>query len=139
MTHASRSVRRRPALRADEPPPAVIVGLDCITGLQTARLLDARGIPIVGVVADRRHFCARTRIPRLIVEAELRGPALVEALERLADRLPGPAGHKSRYEDPAIEKLAGIAKDAKHKDASYVFTNVDMFADAKRFKKAMKL
>jgi uncharacterized protein YecE (DUF72 family) len=54
-------------------------------------------------------------------------------------RLPGPAGHKSRYEDPAIEKLASIAKEAKHKDATYVFTNVDMFADAKRFKKAMKL
>jgi uncharacterized protein YecE (DUF72 family) len=54
-------------------------------------------------------------------------------------RLAGPAGHKSRYEDPAIEKLALLAKDAKHKDATYVFTNVDMFADAKRFKKAMKL
>ena len=54
-------------------------------------------------------------------------------------RLAGPAGHKSRYEDPAIEKLAVLAKDAKHKDATYVFTNVDMFADAKRFKKAMKL
>jgi uncharacterized protein YecE (DUF72 family) len=54
-------------------------------------------------------------------------------------RLPGPAGHKSRYEDPAIERLAEIAKAGKHKDATYVFTNVDMFADAKRFKKAMKL
>jgi uncharacterized protein YecE (DUF72 family) len=54
-------------------------------------------------------------------------------------RLPGPAGHKSRYEDPAIEKLAALARDAKQKDATYVFTNVDMFADAKRFKKAMKL
>lgn len=54
-------------------------------------------------------------------------------------RLPGPAGHKSRYEDPAIEKLAELAKSAKHKDATYVFTNVDMFADAKRFKKAMKI
>ena len=54
-------------------------------------------------------------------------------------RLPGPAGHKSRYDDPAIEKLAALAKDAKHKDVTYVFTNVDMSADAKRFKKAMKL
>ncbi len=54
-------------------------------------------------------------------------------------RLPGPAGHKSRYEDPAIEKLAELAKAAKHDDVTYVFTNVDMFADAKRFKKAMKL
>ena len=53
-------------------------------------------------------------------------------------RLPGPAGHKSRYEDPAIEKLAELASNAKNKDATYVFTNVDMFADAKRFKKAIK-
>jgi uncharacterized protein YecE (DUF72 family) len=53
-------------------------------------------------------------------------------------RMPGPAGHKSRYEDPAIEKLAELAMSAKNKEATYVFTNVDMFADAKRFKKAIK-
>jgi uncharacterized protein YecE (DUF72 family) len=53
-------------------------------------------------------------------------------------RLPGPAGHKSRYEDPAIEKLGELAKASKNKDATYVFTNVDMFADAKRLKKATK-
>jgi uncharacterized protein YecE (DUF72 family) len=54
-------------------------------------------------------------------------------------RLPGPAGHKSRYEDPAIERLAQIASDPKNEHAIYVFTNVDMFADAKRLKRAMKL
>lgn len=53
-------------------------------------------------------------------------------------RLPGPAGHKSRYEDPAIEKLAEIAGADPDQEATYVFTNVDMFADAKRFKKAMR-
>lgn len=54
-------------------------------------------------------------------------------------RLPGPAGHKSRYEDPAIERLASLAASAEHESATYVFTNVDMFADAKRLKKALKL
>jgi uncharacterized protein YecE (DUF72 family) len=54
-------------------------------------------------------------------------------------RLPGPAGHKSRYEDPAIERLAAIALETKNEQATFVFTNVDMFADAKRLKKAMKL
>jgi len=54
-------------------------------------------------------------------------------------RLPGPAGHKSRYEDPAIERLAELAREAEHEKATYVFTNVDMFADAKRFKKALKI
>ncbi len=53
-------------------------------------------------------------------------------------RLPGPAGHKSRYEDPAIEKLAEIASGDLEQRATYVFTNVDMFADAKRFRKSMK-
>jgi len=54
-------------------------------------------------------------------------------------RLPGPAGHKSRYEDPAIERLAEIAKSAGHEHAHYVFTNVDMFADGRRFKRAVGL
>ncbi len=54
-------------------------------------------------------------------------------------RLPGPAGHKSRYEDPAIEKLGEIAAAAKNEHAVYVFTNVDMFADAKRLKKILKI
>ncbi len=65
---------------------------------------------------------------------------LVSGLSKLPTayyRLHGPAGRKSRYEDPAIERLADLAKGAKHhKDATYVFTNVDMFADAKRFKKS---
>ncbi|MFO7179647.1 MAG: DUF72 domain-containing protein [Pseudomonadota bacterium] len=52
-------------------------------------------------------------------------------------RLPGPAGHKSRYEDPAIERLADIARSGMDQKATYVFTNVDMFSDAKRFKKAL--
>jgi uncharacterized protein YecE (DUF72 family) len=52
-------------------------------------------------------------------------------------RLPGPAGRKSRYEDPAIERLAEIAKEDLQQQATYVFANVDMFADAKRFKKSM--
>jgi uncharacterized protein YecE (DUF72 family) len=54
-------------------------------------------------------------------------------------RLPGPAGHKSRYEDPAIERLGEIAGGAKNEHAIYVFTNVDMFADAKRLRRVMKL
>jgi uncharacterized protein YecE (DUF72 family) len=54
-------------------------------------------------------------------------------------RLPGPAGHKSRYEDPAIERLGEICISGKDQEATYVFTNVDMFTDAKRFRKAAKI
>ncbi len=54
-------------------------------------------------------------------------------------RLPGPAGHKSRYEDPAIDRLGELAATVPNQEATYVFTNVDMFADAKRLKKVLKL
>ncbi|MEZ4440270.1 MAG: DUF72 domain-containing protein [Polyangiaceae bacterium] len=75
------------------------------------------------------------------VEAVVARDPLVQGLSKrdiAYYRLHGPAGHKSRYEDPAIEKLSEIAADAGHEVATYVFTNVDMFADAKRFKKALK-
>ena len=71
---------RATGLIATDRPAAVIVGLDCITGLQSTRLLTARGIPVVGVVADRRHFSARTRLATSIVTAPLRGEPLVDAL-----------------------------------------------------------
>lgn len=71
-------------------PAAVVVGLDCITGLQTTRIFTARGIPVVGVVADPRHFCARTRLPVAIVRAQLRGEPLVDALVALGERLDAP-------------------------------------------------
>ncbi len=52
-------------------------------------------------------------------------------------RLAGPAGHKSRYEDPAIEKLGEIVRALQNQNATFVFTNVDMFADAKRLRRAI--
>lgn len=54
-------------------------------------------------------------------------------------RLPGPAGRKSRYEDPAIEDLAVIASGGLEQESHYVFANVDMFSDAKRFRKSMDI
>lgn len=50
-------------------------------------------------------------------------------------RLPGPAGRKSRYEDPALERLAEIAGANEAQRATYVFANVDMFTDAGRFRR----
>ncbi len=54
-------------------------------------------------------------------------------------RLPGPAGHKSRYEDPAIERLAELLAEGSAQEAIYVFCNVDQFTDAKRLRKAAGL
>ncbi len=82
-------IRSRGPIPTDRPA-AVVVGLDCITGLQTTRLFTERDIPVVGVVADRHHFCARTKLPVAIVEAPLRGPELVDSLVALGARLEHP-------------------------------------------------
>jgi predicted ATP-grasp superfamily ATP-dependent carboligase len=70
--------------------PAVVVGLDCITGLQTARILERRGVPVIGIARDPSHFACRTRVCAQTYRAETSGVALVEALERLAPTLPQP-------------------------------------------------
>ena len=75
---------------ATDRSPAVVVGLDCITGLQSTRIFEARGIPVVGVVGDPRHFCARTRLPVALVRAPLRGEELVDSLVALGRRLDHP-------------------------------------------------
>jgi D-aspartate ligase len=71
----------------DARPRAVVVGLDCITGLQTARILARRGVPVVGVAKDRRHFCCRTRASAETLELNTASDELIEGLERLGGRL----------------------------------------------------
>lgn len=69
------------------PTPAVVVGLDSLTGLQTARILARRGIPVIGVAGDPTHPSCRTRACRKVVTAPAGGPGLVDALVVLAREL----------------------------------------------------
>jgi predicted ATP-grasp superfamily ATP-dependent carboligase len=73
--------------------PAVVVGLDCVTGLQTTRLLADRGIPVIAIAENRGHFCVRTRVPERKVIAPTSGEGLVRALETVGAGLgnDGPA------------------------------------------------
>lgn len=78
-------------LGSDALPPAVVVGLDCITGLQTARILAAREIDVIGLAARRDHFCCRTNAVRGVVVTETSGDPLIAALMALGRRLSRPA------------------------------------------------
>ena len=55
-----------------------------------------------------------------------------------AFRLPGPAGPKSRYEDPALEAAAQTLRASRCTDVLVTMTNVDMYADAKRLRKILE-
>lgn len=63
-------------------PPAVVLGLDHLNGVQTARILAKRGVPVIGVAADPRHYCCRTRACERFVIADP-GEPTIAALEEL--------------------------------------------------------
>lgn len=86
-------------------PPAVVVGADNTTGLQTARLLSARGVPVVGLAADPGHHCCRTRALDRVVASATSGPALVATLDRLAPDL-GDAAVLVPCTDASVATLA---------------------------------
>jgi D-aspartate ligase len=73
--------------RIDAPPAAVVIGLDSITGLQSARVLAGHGIPVIGVAQDARHPSCRTNTCRRILYTRTSGDDLVAALEQLGQTL----------------------------------------------------
>ncbi len=68
-------------------PPAIVIGIASITGLQSARLLAERGIRVIGLAGDPLHFAARTRACERLVKADVHGPGLVAALVSLGAEL----------------------------------------------------
>lgn len=48
-------------------PPAVILGLDSMQGLQAARILARRGVRVVGVSSSDHHYACRTRESEVVV------------------------------------------------------------------------
>lgn len=118
-------------------PTAVVVAIDCITGLQTTRILAARGIPVIGIAADRHHYCARTRYAEQVIESPTNGEGLILTLERLAASRPAADG-------PAVllpcsdGAVLAISRWRERLEAAYRFVlpdhdTVDMLMDKVRF------
>jgi predicted ATP-grasp superfamily ATP-dependent carboligase len=66
----------------------VVVGLDNITGLQTARILAARGIRVFGIAGAASHFGSRTRVCERVIVSPLSGRPLIDAVRDLAGEWP---------------------------------------------------
>jgi len=94
---------KRPA--SSSQPPAIVVGLDSITGLQTARILASRGVPVIGVARDPDDPFCRTRVCREIVYANTATDDVVAALERLGPTLDA-KGVLVPCTDPAVRQIS---------------------------------
>ena len=85
--------------------PAVVVGLDNITGLQTARILAGHDVPVIGVAEDLGHFGARTNSCIEVIQADCSGVGLVDALVDLGERL-GERSVLMPCTDPSVSVLS---------------------------------
>lgn len=67
-----------------EKPCVIIIDLATIQGLQAARILTRRGIRVLAMTDEPKHFCCRTRVCEEIIVTESRGEGFVRELERRA-------------------------------------------------------
>ena len=65
-------------------PKAVVIGLDNLVGIPTARILAARGVPVIGVGHPSHPFC-KTRVCERILSFETKGKGLIDALVELLE------------------------------------------------------
>jgi predicted ATP-grasp superfamily ATP-dependent carboligase len=68
--------------------PAIVIGLDSLQGLQTARLLRARDIPVHAVAANRDHPACKTNVCEQIHFVDTRSEELIGVLEHIGRALP---------------------------------------------------
>lgn len=68
-------------------PYAVVFALDTMNGLQTARTLRRKGIPIIGIASDPKNPCCRTNVCEEIIIADTDSDNVITTLEALGPRL----------------------------------------------------
>jgi predicted ATP-grasp superfamily ATP-dependent carboligase len=81
----------KPPLHKTIQPFAIVIGLDHVNGIQTARLLARHGVPVIGVARDPEHYCCRTRVCERIIFSDTTSDSLIETLEELGPTLRGKA------------------------------------------------
>lgn len=66
---------------------AVIIGLDGMTGLQSARILAKRGVPVIAIAKDPNHHVSRTRVCDKILFANTENEEFIEVLLNVGNSL----------------------------------------------------
>ncbi len=73
--------------KTTQAPYAIVIGLDCITGLQTARILADRNVPVIAIAKDLNHPCCRTKVCERIIHAHTGSEEFIRTLENLGPTL----------------------------------------------------
>lgn len=68
-------------------PCAIVVGLDSLQGLQTARVLSKRNVPIIAIAKDSDYHSCRTKVCKEIIFANTENEELIKTLKNLGPKL----------------------------------------------------
>lgn len=68
-------------------PPAVVIGLDSLNGIQTVRILARHKIPVIAIAKDPSHHGCRTRLCERIIFTNTAGEELIQTLMALGPEL----------------------------------------------------
>lgn len=68
-------------------PLAIIIGLDSLQGLQAARVLAKRKVPVIGIAKDRKYHSCRTKVCRDIIFTNTESEELIDTLVDVGRRL----------------------------------------------------
>ncbi len=66
---------------------AIVIGIDTMQGLQTARILAGHNIPVVGLASNTGHHACRTRVCEKILQVDTNGESLIDLLISLGPTL----------------------------------------------------
>jgi predicted ATP-grasp superfamily ATP-dependent carboligase len=66
-------------------PYAIVIGLDSLQGLQTARVLAARDVPVIGIAKNSDAYACRTRVCEEILVTDTGGDRLIDLLSDLGE------------------------------------------------------
>ena len=99
----------------NESPYAIVIGLDSLTGLQTARILAQRGIPVIGIAKNSGHFACRTKVCKKILITNTDGDELIHTLDTLRPTLKD----KAVLFPCSDTSVLVLARHQEHLDASY--------------------
>ncbi len=68
-------------------PYAVLINMDYLTGLQTARILSDNGVPVIGLAEDLDHFCTKTNTCEKVIPSGKMSDELIKNLIKLGKEL----------------------------------------------------
>jgi len=97
-----------------DKPYAIVVGLDCIQGLQSARILARRGVPVIGIASNGRYYTCRTKACIQVYERKTRGLPLIELLEEI-----GPQFEARPFLLPCQDKNVETISEYRNRLAPY--------------------